>query len=121
MKPLVLNLCFFLITVVQLTGCTDEMDSKLEYDRIGKMQLTSLAPVNKISVISKDEYYFAVVPCGGSNVFILLNPKFEPLYKQIGSCDYTLTSEDMVLIVKETPILDPTVRECLRSHVTDRN
>lgn len=114
-----LYLFYTIIFCSQIVGCTDEINSITEYEYLRLMDVKKYDSITTVTVVSEGGYHFAVIPCTEEKVFVLLNPKYEPLYKQIGSCNYSLTAQDTSLIARNTPTLDPTVRECLYSHVSD--
>ena len=54
----------------------------------------------------------------GKRVWIMLDPKYAPFYKQRDPDEpFMLSQGDYIRILQSTSV-DPTVRECLRSHVT---
>jgi len=114
-----LSSLLLLIGCFCITGCTDEINSYEEYGFLQAFDTSAVEKSTSVTVVQKESYYLAVIPCAeDERVFVLLNPKHEPLYKQIGQFNYELSHLDVSFIARECPKLDPTVRECLLSHVT---
>lgn len=105
--------------ILLFIGCSDELDSKLEYDVLSRMDFSNYHNVEKVTPFTKDGYNFAAIPCESETVFVLLNPKYKPYYKQVGQCNYELTWSDIQTILRQFPYPDTnsTVIECLNSHL----
>jgi hypothetical protein len=74
-------------------------------------------PISGLEFSQYEEYRILALPAlTGKRVWIMLNPKSPPYYKQLPHADYALTDDQYWQIVRtQRPI--STVDECLASHV----
>ena len=75
-------------------------------------------PGNRIEVVKIDEYFVVGIPVHDTRreIWIMLNPRNPPYYKQIPKGDYTLSKEDLKTILASGAVIS-TVANCLESHV----
>ncbi len=78
-------------------------------------------PGNKIEVGKVDEYSLVGIPVHDSRkeIWIMLNPRNPPYYKQIPQGTYKLSKEDLKMILT-SGIVSSTVENCLKFHIEDR-
>ena len=76
----------------------------------------------KIEVVKIDEYTVVGIPVHDARkeIWIMLNPRNPPYYKQIPQGSYTLSKEDLKTILTSGVVIS-TVENCLESHVGDQN
>lgn len=74
------------------------------------------APITGIEFTTDEDYKIICLPgVSGGRVWIMLNPKRPPYYKQLPQEDYTLSEDQLAEILRtQQPI--STVEECLSSH-----
>ena len=72
----------------------------------------------KFQIKNINEYSIAVIPksSGHHAVFIMLNPKHPPFYKQLPNVSFKLTIDQYNEIINSLPTIS-TVEEALKSHV----
>jgi hypothetical protein len=75
-------------------------------------------PGNKIELEKIDEYSVVGIPIHDDRkeIWIMLNPRNPPYYKQIPKGNYTLSKEDLKTILASGVVIS-TVENCLESHV----
>jgi len=75
-------------------------------------------PGNKIELVKIDEYSVVGIPVHDTRkeIWIMLNPRNPPYYKQIPQGSYTLSKEDLKTILASGVVIS-TVERCLESHV----
>ena len=78
-------------------------------------------PGNKLEIVKVDEYSLVGIPVGDSRkeIWIMLNPRNPPYYKQIPEGTYRLSKEDLQMILG-SGVVTSTVENCLKSHIEDR-
>jgi hypothetical protein len=78
-------------------------------------------PGNKIEVVKVDDYSLVGIPVHDSRkeIWIMLNPRNPPYYKQIPQGTYRLSKEDLKTILG-SGVVTSTVETCLESHIEDR-
>jgi len=66
-----------------------------------------------IKIICKKKYFLAGFPSidGGGNVWILLNPKYAPYYKQIPEVEFSITTDDIEKIKRVNGVSSKVVEE----------
>ena len=64
-------------------------------------------------------YHFACIPAKGHRIWVMLDAKEEPLYKQMPTGPYELSPQQFQQILQAKNVTS-TVVECLRSHVRER-
>jgi hypothetical protein len=76
----------------------------------------------KFSIIKKYDYSIVMLPNSGDNgaIFIMLNPKSAPFYKQMPNQQFSLTESQFNVIIRDKSVIS-TVEEALRSHLKDEN
>lgn len=77
---------------------------------------TESTPIHELEFHQRSGYHFACIPSKGRRIWVMLDPREEPLYKQIPTGPFELTQQQFERIL-ETKTVTPTVVECLRSHV----
>jgi hypothetical protein len=106
-----LFLSFFIITLVP--SC-DELGSKSEYAVLQQAEFEYRQnKLNGILIISKDKYFLAGFPSriGDVNVWVLLNSKHYPYYKQIPEFDFLITADDMEKIKRVNDVSKKVIAE----------
>jgi hypothetical protein len=105
--------------VVRVLFCNDELGSKVEWSVI--QSAASQHPGGsdqKVEIVKLDEYSIVRIPVSDARrgVWIMLNPRSAPYYKQSPAGDYKLSKEDLERIVASGVVIT-TVENCLESHV----
>ena|ERR1700730_118443 len=75
-------------------------------------------PIQEMEFRERSGYQFVCIPSQGHRIWVMLNPKEEPFYKQMPTGPFVLTPQQFERIL-ETKAVTPTVVECLRSHVLE--
>ena len=109
-----------------LAGCTsgdeyDELGSKSDYSVLQGLEINSRGKVvSEPAVKSVGEYWVLGTPSsdGKSTIWILLNPRASPFYKQIPEGTYTISRGQLDAII-ESKAASATVEAALASHVAD--
>jgi hypothetical protein len=73
-------------------------------------------PIHDVEFRERSGYHFVCIPDKGRRVWVMLDPRQEPLYKQMPPGTFEITSQQFQRIL-ESKAVTPTVAECLRSHV----
>jgi len=75
------------------------------------------SPIHDVEFTETDGYHFICVPRDGDQkrVWIMMDPKSPPFYKQMPSGNYWLTEDQIEIIWKKTNPIS-TVFEALKSH-----
>ena len=68
-------------------------------------------------VEQSDRHFLCVQGISKGRVWIMLDPRYAPFYKQMPMEQFSLTEEDMSEIYHRKPGFDRTVIKCLESHV----
>lgn len=80
---------------------------------------TESKPISQLEFQERSGYHFACIPRKGGRIWVMLDAREEPLYKQMPTGPFELTQQQFEQIL-ETKSVTPTVVECLRSHVLER-
>jgi hypothetical protein len=75
-------------------------------------------PISETEWVTEEEYHLVCLDSGGRRIWIMLNPREAPYYKQMPKGNYKLTSQQLDRI-KASGVATSTVLECLASHVSD--
>jgi hypothetical protein len=76
-------------------------------------------PVHGIEFVESDGYRLVCFPLNGQRIWVMLNPKTEPYYKQIPQGNYSITKADFEAVTKSGDGA-PTVLACLESHRSEK-
>lgn len=99
----------------------EELASKVEWSIVQAVESQhSDKPGDKIEVVNMGGYSLAGIPVHDARkeIWIMLNPRNPPYYKQLPKGSYTLSSEDLKKILASGVVVS-TVLNCLESHVQD--
>ena len=119
-------LYFWLLFLVACQNSGDGRESptdKQEWSILQGLEYSSRNDKNiKFEIIEKSGYSIAVVPneTGIGAIFIMLNPKSAPFYKQMPNKLFVLTEGQFNMILKNDKLIS-TVEEALRSHLKNEN
>lgn len=111
--------------MILILGCGNPGDGressgdKKEWSILQQLEYETRKTNNlEFQIKNVNEYSIAVIPksSGQNAVFIMLNPKHPPFYKQIPNVSFRLTI-DQYNEIKERSLVTSTVEEALRSHV----
>src|SRR5438067_2046136 len=97
----------------------DELNSKVEWSVIQAVASQHSGDIgNKVELVKLDRYAVVGVPVEDARktVWIMLNPRNSPYYKQGPSGDYKISGEDLKRILA-SGVVSSTVANCLGSHV----
>jgi hypothetical protein len=97
----------------------EELASKPEWSAIQIIELQHRdKPSGGIEFVKVGEYSIVglPVPDARKEIWIMLNPKHPPYYKQLPDGGYTLSKEDLKKILA-SGVVSSTVQNCLESHV----
>ena len=116
----VCGICCWLVYRAIFTN--EELASKPEWSIVQAVEWRHRDnPGNKIEVVKVDEYSLVGIPVGdsGKEIWIMLDPRNPPFYKQIPQDTYRLSKEDLKMILA-SGVVTSTVENCLKSHIKDR-
>ena len=101
-----------------LTGCGEELATKPEWSILQGLEAEYRAkPVPELTVMVRSNHYFVSLQgCNIDHVWVMLDAKESPLYKQMPPGNYQLTAAALDTITR-TDHCNSTVIECLRSHL----
>lgn len=74
--------------------------------------------ISEMEWVKEDGYDLICLESRGHRIWIMLNPREAPYYKQMPKGNYKLTSRQLDRI-KASGLASSTVLECLASHVSD--
>lgn len=124
MKYILLIIGLIVFTACQNSGTGREsFTDKEEWGILQDLEYSSRYKKNiKFEIIEKSEYAIAVIPHdrGTGAIFIMLNPKSAPFYKQIPNQLFNISKDQFNEIMKNKAIIS-TVEEALRSHIKNEN
>ena len=127
MKTILVTI-FFLMLCMVMCGCSGRPgdgreggSDKREWSILQGHEFNSRAtPIRKIEFIKSYDYNLVCVPSekSGKRIWIMMDAKSPPFYKQMPDGNYSLTREELSEIEKKT---NPpsTVVEVLRSHIRE--
>jgi hypothetical protein len=107
-----------------LISCTDRPgdgreggSDKTEWSLLQSMEARAGSPVHDIEFIETNGYHIVCAPRDGdqARVWIMMDPKSPPFYKQLPSGNYWLTDDQIENIRKRTNPIS-TVLQALESH-----
>ena len=101
----------------------EELASKPEWSIVQSVSSRDRdKPGNNIEVVVIDEYSVVGIPVHDARkeIWIMMNPRNPPYYKQIPKGNYTLSKEDFKNILSSGAVIS-TVANCLESHIEDQN
>ena len=99
--------------------CGEELASLTEWSIIQAVAAQHKnQPGDKIEIVKLDDYSVVGIPVHDSRkeVWIMLNPRNPPYYKQSPTGDYKLSKDDLKMISASGVVIS-TVENCLESHV----
>jgi hypothetical protein len=100
----------------------EELSSKVEWSVVQSVEWQHRdKPGDKIEIVRMEEYSLVGIPIKDAKrkVWIMLNAKNPPYYKQIPAGNYTLSENEFKTIMASN-IVSSTVANCLKSHVEER-
>jgi hypothetical protein len=74
-------------------------------------------PIQDLEFRERSGRHFACIPAKGRRIWVMLDPREEPFYKQMPTGQFELSQRQFQQIL-ESRTATPTVVECLRSHVS---
>ena len=104
--------------VATLLGCSEnQRKSEWAFLQNTESQFRG-KPVSEITFYSKGEFHAVGIRSeqSGANVWVLLNPKTTPLYKQMPQGQFSITETELQKIA-DSGNVNETVMACLESHV----
>jgi len=99
----------------------EELASKVEWSVIQSAAWRYRdKPIDKLEIVKVDEYFVLGIPVPDARkaVWIMLNARNPPYYKQGPIGDYRLLKDDLKKVLG-SGIVSSTVANCLESHVQD--
>ena len=118
------------LAVVLIVGCwliyrgifsNEELASKPEWSIVQSVESQDRdEPSHKVEIVKIDEYSLLGIPVNDARkkIWIMLNPRNPPYYKQIPQGSYALSREDLKRVLASGGV-SSTVANCLESHVED--
>ncbi len=97
----------------------EELASKVEWSIVqAVIAQHEDKPSDKIEIVKLDEYSLVGIPVHDARkeIWIMLNPRNPPYYKQGRKGSYKLSKEDLKKILA-SGVVTSTVENCLQSHV----
>jgi len=113
----VLIICSWLF--YRATFSNKELASKIEWSIVQSVEWQHRdKPSNKIEIVRLNEYSLVGIPVPDSRkeIWIMLDAKSPPYYKQLTAGNFKLSEQDFKAIVASN-IVSSTVANCLESHV----
>jgi hypothetical protein len=104
-----------------LCGCGDELASKKEWSIVQALEAQHRgATAESIRVEKIGQYAVVGIPVKDARerVWVMLNARNPPYYKQLPPGSYSLSREDLKKILA-TAVVTSTVENCLESHVEE--
>jgi len=77
---------------------------------------TDSKPIQDLEFKERSGYHFVCIPSKGRRIWVMLDAREEPFYKQMPTGPFELTQQQLERIL-ESKSVTSTVVECLRSHV----
>lgn len=113
-----LHHCALFLPLAVLFGCSAELASKPEWSALQAIEQEYRdKPFTKPEILEiQDQRVLGVQGKNSQRIWILLNPKASPFYKQIPQGPFEL-SHDLFTQIKTSGHASETVLECLASHV----
>jgi hypothetical protein len=99
----------------------EELASKVEWSIVQAVESQhNSKPADKIEFVNMDGYSLAGIPVHDARkeIWIMLNPRNPPYYKQLPKGSYTVSGEDLKNMLASGVVVS-TVANCLESHVQD--
>ena len=112
------NILFAYLYMISNGDGRESFGDKTEWSILQSLEYNNRnKPSAQIKFEEKDGYTIAYVPSlSGNGVWVMLNPKNPPYYKQMPQIEYTLTPEQYSEITN-TRVVTSTVESCLQSHM----
>jgi len=102
------------------TACRDDPESPTAKHEWSLLESTQAKYANqaleKLIFVKSDDYEIVGIPAKPETIWILLNPKTTPYYRQFPKGNYLLSTAQLQQI-KSRGGCSPTVMECLLSHI----
>lgn len=113
------NLSALAFLMIMSSGCSSELASKPEWSILQSVEQEYRDQTFKTPGVLRKQGYKLLGVQGreGRHVWILLNPKSSPFYKQMPQGPYDIDSE-LVKMIRSSGDASETVLECLSSHVS---
>jgi hypothetical protein len=74
--------------------------------------------ISEMELVTEDGYHLVCLKADSHRIWIMLDPREAPYYKQMPKGSYKLTSQQLNRI-KASGFANSTVLECLASHISD--
>jgi len=100
---------------------SEELASKVEWSIVQSVEFQYRdGNERRIKIVKVDDYALAGVPVSatGRKIWVMLNSRNPPYYKQLPKGDFSLSKEDLKLILA-SGVVSSTVENCLESHVVE--
>jgi hypothetical protein len=108
-------------TICSMTGCggPESPAGKHEWSVIETIEAKNRAKktFSEMEWVTENGYHLVCFESMGHRIWIMLDPREVPYYKQMPKGNYKLTSQQLDRI-KESGFASSTVLECLTSHVS---
>jgi len=115
-----LYLSLFLASVFVSPTCENDPESpqaKREWSVIQALEAQNSAkPITRLELVKREEFHLACFPWKNRRIWVLLDSRASPYYKQMPLENFEITDQDFQQI-KGTGWANATVIECLASHV----
>ncbi len=124
-RPLLIGLAVIFVLIVcgwlvyRDIFSNEELASKVEWSVVQAVEAQHEDKHSgKIEIVKLDEYSVVGIPVPDARkeIWIMLNPRNPPFYKQLPQGSYALSKEDLKTILA-SGVVTSTVENCLESHV----
>lgn len=115
------NLVLIMLLTMTMCSCgrgQGSLEAKHESSLI-EAASANVGTFTQVEIVNRDDYNYCVIPRSSGNVWIMLNPKFEPFYKQMPNGQYSISKQDFKKI-QGSGLASSTVLRCLESHIEEK-
>ena len=118
---LLLAICF--LTTFGVAACKDDPESpgaKSENSALSAMEARHESEsITELKLYTEMEYHFLCVPSNGRKIWVMLDARYTPYYKQTPwDQNFTISRADFERI-EQSKVATPVVLRCLASHMSD--
>jgi hypothetical protein len=118
-----LHLAICVVVAFGVSACRDDPESsgaKSENSTLLAMMLRhDSEPITSVKLFTEMEYHFVCVPTKGRKIWVMLDARYTPYYKQQPwDQNFTISRADFERI-EQSKVATPVVLQCLASHMSD--
>jgi hypothetical protein len=113
-----------ILVLVTLAACRDDPESsaaKSENSALQAMMLRHRSEaIKEVTLFTEMGYHFACIPSNGDKIWLMLDARYTPYYKQEPwDRNFWLSEADFEKI-EQSNVATPVVIQCLASHISDK-